>query len=57
MGAHQRMARQEAGWLLDSQVSGRFARGVPRLIQGAIHQPSNHQGTGRRGLQAAQGGL
>ena len=57
MGANQRMASQEAGWLLDSQVPGRFPRGVQGFIQRAIHQPSNHQGTGRRGLQTAQGEL
>lgn len=57
MGANQRMAHQEAGWLLDSQVHSEFRDPIQGLFQGAIHQRRNHQGTGRRGLQAAQGGL
>lgn len=57
MGENQRMAHQEAGWLLDSQVHSECGDPIQGLFQGEIHQPSNHQGTGRRGLQAAQGGL
>lgn len=57
MEAHQSMACHKRLRLLDSQVPGRFPRGVQGFIQRAIHQPSNHQGTGRRGLQAAQGEL
>lgn len=54
MGANQRMARQEAGWLLDSQVPGRFGRSVPRLVQRAVYRPSWNEGAGTGVLQRAR---
>lgn len=55
MGAHQRMARQEARWVLDSQVH--VANGGPfsGLVQGKFYFPARKQGVCCGGMQKAQG--
>lgn len=57
MGANQRVARPKAGWVRHSEVHGWIGAPIQGLISWTVHQPSNDQAAGRRGLQAAQGGL
>lgn len=53
MGAHQRMARPEAGWVRHSEVHGRIGAPIQALIQGRIHRPSRHEGVGAGALPGA----
>lgn len=53
MGAHQRMARPEAGWVRHSEVHGWIGAPIQALIQGRIHRASRHEGVGAGALPGA----
>lgn len=53
MGAHQRMARPEAGWVRHSEVHGWIGAPIQGLVQGRIHRPGWHKGVGAGALPGA----
>ncbi len=55
MGAHQRMAGQEGGWLLNRKVHIANGGPISGLLQGRFYLSTREQGNGCGSLQAAQG--
>ena len=53
MGAHQRMARPEAGRVRHSEVHGWVGAPIQGLVQGRIHRSRRHEGVGAGALPGA----